>query len=143
MSSILLASACGGLAPDERTGGDGGRGDAQEVQIDTLQYDRVSVEQGDSTDWKKFTIEEATKATINVWWDDPKAISATIEVRDQAGDKIDDLKHDRSSNAEKLGPVKLKAGTYFLRVNAHDGASVYSYEVSTGSVGTGSKGPDL
>lgn len=141
--AILLMSACGGVGPDDMTGGDGGRGDAKEVALDTLLYDRVSVDQGDSTDWKKFEIEETTKATIKVWWDDPKAVSARIEIRDQAGDKISDLKHEKGESAEKLGPVKLKDGTYFLRVSAGAGASVYSYEISTGSGEDGGGGPDL
>lgn len=141
--AFLMISACGGLGPDERTGGDGGRGDSQPATLDTLVYDRVSIDQGDATDWKKFEIEEKTKATIKVWWDDPKAVAATIELRDQGGDKIADLKHDRRESAEQLGPVKLKEGVYFLRVASSEGASVYSLEIVTGSGDSGAPTPDL
>jgi len=139
-TSILVA--CGGLGPDERTGGDGGRGDAQPAAVDQLLYDRLSTEQGDSTDWKKFVIEETAKVSIKVWWDDPKAVAATVEVRDKAGEKIGDLKHDKNSQSEVLGPLKLKGGTYFLRFKADGGSSVYSYEISTGS-GGGDAAPDI
>ncbi|MFO0751246.1 MAG: hypothetical protein U1F43_37095 [Myxococcota bacterium] len=103
----------------------------------------MSLDQGDATDWKKFEIEDAVKATIKVWWDDPKAISATIELRDKGGDKIADLKHDKSASSEKLGPIKLKEGVYFLRIKSSAGASVYSYEISTGSGDSGSPVPDI
>ena len=141
--TVMMFAACGGLGPDERTGGDGGRGDSQPAAIDTLLYDRVSVEQGDSTDWKKFEIEEDTKVTIKVWWDDPKAVSATLELRNQGGEKIADLKHKSGSKSETLGPVKVKEGDYFLKVKATSGASVYSFEISTGSGDSGDPVPDL
>lgn len=143
LMTTLLLVACGGLGPDERTGGDGGRGDAQPAALDQLLYDRVSVEQGDSTDWKKFEVEETTKVTIKVWWDDPKAVGATVELRDQGGEKIADLKHQRGAQSESLGPVKLKEGAYFLKFRASSGASVYSYEISTGSGGGEDAAPDI
>lgn len=143
LMTTLFLVACGGLGPDERTGGDGGRGDAQPAALDQLLYDRVSVAQGDSTDWKKFKIEETSKVTIKVWWDEPKAVGATVEIRDQAGGKIVDLRHKAGEQSEVLGPVKLKAGDYFLRFHAASGASVYSYEISTGSGGSNDAAPDI
>lgn len=140
---FTVVAACGGIGPDERSGGDSGRGDAKPAALDTLLYDRVSLEQGDATDWKKFEIEDAVKAKIKLWWDDPKAIGAVVELRDQGGDKIADLKHDRTAASEILGPVKLKEGVYFLRVKASGGASVYSYEISTGSGDSGDPVPDI
>ena len=43
----LLFVACG-TGPDERSGGDAGRGDAKPAAVDTLLYDRVGVDDGDA-----------------------------------------------------------------------------------------------
>ena len=138
----LLFVACG-TGPDERSGGDAGRGDAKPAAVDTLLYDRVGVDDGDSTDWKSFKLEEGAKVTINVWWDDPKGVGATIELRDMDAKSLVKLKHASGSKQEKLGPTKLKEGTYFLRIQATSGASVYSYEIVTGSGDSPDAMPDL
>jgi hypothetical protein len=39
--------------------------------------------------------------------------------------------------------MKLKDGTYFVQVRASSGASVYSYEISSGSDDGGGGVPDL
>jgi len=139
-AAILLAC---GTGPDERSGGDAGRGDAKPAALDSLLYDRVGVDDGDSTDWKSFKLGEDAKVTINVWWDDPKAVGATIELRDMDAKSLVKLQHKPGQQSEKLGPTKLKEGTYFLRIQAGSGASVYSYEISTGSADTKGGVPDL
>lgn len=141
--SLATASLGCGLGADERSGGDAGRGDAKPAALDTLLYDRVGVDDGDSTDWKSFKLEEGAKVTINVWWDDPKAIGANIELRDMDAKSLVKLKHAKGSKQEKLGPTKLKEGTYFLRIQASSGASVYSYEIVTGSGESPDAVPDL
>ncbi len=141
--SLATALMGCGLGPDERSGGDAGRGDAQPAALDTLLYDRVGVDDGDATDWKSFKLEEGAKVTINVWWDDPKGVGATIELRDMDAKSLVKLKHASGSKQEKLGPTKLKEGTYFLRIQATSGASVYSYEIVTGSGDSPDAMPDL
>jgi len=132
-----------GTGPDERSGGDAGRGDARPAQIDALLYDRVGVDDGDATDWKSFKLEEAAKVSIDVWWDDPKSVSATVELLDLDAKSVAKLKHAKGAQKETLGPVKLAEGTYFLRFRAGSGASVYSFEISTGSDEGGDAAPDL
>lgn len=139
-----IASLGCGTGPDERSGGDAGRGDARPAQLDALLYDRVGVDDGDSTDWKSFKLEEGAKVTINVWWDDPKGVSATLELRDLDAKSVAKLKHERGAQKETLGPIKLAEGTYFLRFFASSGASVYSFEVTTGAGDDGGDAvPDL
>lgn len=137
-----LSLGCG-TGPDERSGGDAGRGDARPAQLDALLYDRIGVDDGDSTDWKSFKLEEGAKVTINVWWDDPKSISATVELRDLDAKSVAKLKHTKGAQKETLGPIKLAEGTYFLRFFASSGASVYSYEITTGADEPTDAVPDL
>lgn len=143
LGGLAAASGCGGVGPDERSGGDAGRGDARAAALDTLLYDRVGVDDGDSTDWKSFKIEEEAKVTIAVWWDDPKAIAASLELRDSDAKSLTKMAHKKGEQSEKMGPIKLKEGTYFLRVHASAGASVYSFEITSGSGGGEDAVPDL
>lgn len=148
LAMLLALTGIGGLGcgtgPDERSGGDAGRGDARPAQIDALLYDRVGVDDGDATDWKSFKLEEAAKVSIGVWWDDPKSVSATVELLDLDAKSVAKLKHAKGAQKETLGPIKLAEGTYFLRFRAASGASVYSFEISTGADDDGGDAaPDL
>ena len=139
--SVLIAGC--GIGYNERSGGDAGRGDAQATKLDALLYDRVSAEDGDHTDWKTFKLESNGTVSVNVWWDDPKSIGGVVEIRDQFGKSLAKLRHDRSERKETLGPIKLPEGAYFLQFEAKEGASVYSFEVLTGSGGVDDETPDL
>jgi len=136
---VPLLVACG-PGFDESTGGDGSRGEAREVKVDKATDDRVSAEQGDNTDWKKFVLDDEAKVTIHFWWDNPSVKVAT-SLRDELGQKLASLKHAGGQREEVLGPVKLKAGTYFIEVAASDGNSVYTFEVQTG--GASAPTPDF
>jgi hypothetical protein len=141
---MLISSGCG-VGFNENTGGDGGRGDARPVMANVLGYDRVSAEDGDHTDWKSVKLEDAGAVKVTIWWDDPSAVAATLEVRDQLGNAIPGalLKHNPSSRKEVLGPIKLAKGTSFIRVEASKGASVYSLEVQLEEDSPSGGGPDL
>ena len=121
--------ACGGIGFDERTGGDAGRGDAAGLKIGPLVYDRVDAPRGDNTDWKKFELEESGKVTLKVWWDEPKAAKAVVELFDEGGDRIEILKHSAADREEQIGPLKLKKGVWFVRVLASEGASTYTLKI--------------
>lgn len=140
--TLVLTAGCG-IGYNERSGGDAGRGDAQPARIESLLYDRVSAEDGDHTDWKSFKLESTATISVNVWWDDPKAVGAVVELRDQFGKSLAKISHDRKQRKETLGPIKLPEGAYFLQFEAKDGASVYSFEILTGSGGVDDETPDL
>ncbi|TNF29891.1 MAG: hypothetical protein EP329_14690 [Deltaproteobacteria bacterium] len=136
-----LLVACG-PGFDENTGGDGSRGEAREVRVDGPVDDRVSAEQGDNTDWKKFELEDTAKVTVHFWWDEP-SVAVSMTIRDELGQKLTAMKHGKGQREEQLGPIKLKAGAYFLEISASDGASVYTFEIQTGSGGGGAPTPDF
>lgn len=134
LSLAILLAACGpGL--DENTGGDGTRGEARAVAVDAAIDDRVSTDQGDGTDWKKFELDDAAKVTVRFWWDEP-GVNVSITLRDELGQKLTAMKHAPGQREEALGPIKLKGGSYFLEIAATGGASVYTFEVQTGGAGT-------
>lgn len=134
LSLATLLAACG-PGFDEKTGGDGTRGEAREVRVDAAIDDRVSAEQGDNTDWKKFELDDAAKVTVKFWWDEP-GIKVSITLRDELGQKLTSMTHASGQREEALGPIKLKGGSYFLEIAAGGGASVYTFEVQTGGAGT-------
>lgn len=136
--SALALIGCG-VGFNEMTGGDGGRGDARELAMETMQYDRVDAERGDHTDWKKFVLEEDAKVLITVWWMSPDTVKGSVELRDQRGELIKAIKHASDDRKEAVGPVKLSEGTYFIQFSATSGGSDYGFEVKT--EGSGSSGP--
>jgi hypothetical protein len=136
--SVAALGACG-TGFNEMTGGDGGRGDALEVPLATLLYDRVDAERGDHTDWKRFVLEEDTELSIKVWWMAPANVKATVELRDQKGDLVKSAKHDGGGKTLRLGPVELTEGTYFIQFEAKSGASDYGFELTP--KGGSSSGP--
>ncbi len=127
--AVLLAAACG-PGMDERSGGDATRGEAAQVALDTPFDDRVSAPQGDHTDWKTFSVDGPTRAEVHVWWDDP-GLAATVTVRDQFSAALGSLKHRPGERVERLGPLELEPGNYFIEVQASEGASVYTMEIRT------------
>jgi len=139
-ASALLIAGCG-IGFNEMTGGDGGRGDARDLALETLQYDRVDAARGDNTDWKKFTLEEDGKVQINVWWMAPEEVKSTVELRDQGGDLVKAVKHSGDDRKLMVGPQELKKGTYFIEFSATSGASDYGFEVKI--LGSSSSGPIL
>lgn len=142
VTCFVSLTGCG-IGYNEKTGGDAGRGDAQAVKTDALSYDRISSPDGDHTDWKTFKLEGAAAVSINVWWDDPKSVSASVELRDQFGKSMGKLSHKKGERKETLGPFKVPEGSYFLQFEATDGASVYSFEIITGAGGSTNELPDL
>jgi len=140
LTLATLLVACG-PGFDENTGGDGTRGEAREVRVDGPVDDRVSAIDGDNTDWKKFELDDDAKVTIHFWWDEP-GVGVSMTIRDELGQKLIAMKHGSGQREEALGPVKLKAGAYFLEVSATDGASVYTFEIQTGASG-GTPTPDF
>lgn len=128
----VLVAACG-VGFDEHTGGDGTRGEAQAVPVDQPVDDRVSADEGDHTDWKKFQLDAAAKVTVKLWWDNPR-ISASVTLRDELGQRVESVAASGSREAS-LGPVSLEGGTYYLEVVAKSAGSVYTFEIQTGSTG--------
>jgi hypothetical protein len=144
-SFCFITVGCG-VGFDERTGGDGGRGDAQSIQLGALHFDRVSATDGDHTDWKSFKLDEAQSFRVEIWWDEASSVRATIEARDALGNLIggSSLVHDRKVSSERTGPIGPLTGNVFLRIQASEGSSVYSLRVTPADGASGGAGgPDL
>lgn len=137
-ASVAALGACGG-GFNAMTGGDGGRGDALEVPLETMLYDRVDAERGDHTDWKRFVLEEEVELSIKVWWMAPADVKATVELRDQKGDLVKSASHRGDGKTLTLGPVELSEGTYFIQFEAKSGGSDYGFELKP--KGGASSGP--
>ena len=136
--ALTLGSACG-VAFDEMSGEDAKRGGATQIALNAPIDDRVDAATGDNTDWKAFVLDEAAEATLRVWWDSP-GLEATVVVRNpEARSEIAET-HRPGSRRDVIGPVQLPAGTYFVQVQATEGASVYTLEVLASDAGAGGSG---
>ena len=138
---VLALGACG-ASMDEKSGGDELRGSAGEIPVNQPADDRVSAEQGDHTDWKAFALEAAATVKLEIWWDNPQ-VAANVALFDQFGTAQGRLNHRKGQRKDILGPVPLGEGSWFVRVQATEGASVYTVEVTTSDAprkGSGSGG---
>ena len=139
LAGVWLCTACGpSLA--EHSGKDMARGKAVKIKLDQAYDDRVSAPEGDNTDWKTFTLEYPTTVTLKVYWDSPNKLDATVMVADHVNVVKGTIRHNPGQREELAGPVTLDEGTWFVRVRAYKGSSVYTLEVLQGEGSTGGDG---
>ena len=131
-SLLLVFTVVAGCGPgfNAASGEDARRGGAVACAVNTLMYDRVSESQGDDTDWKTFELVADANVRIRIWWDDPE-VEAMVTLYNQRARMIAEILHEEDVHMDELEPIGLDAGTYFLRIEAEDGASVYSLELDT------------
>lgn len=134
-SSSLALSFCASSYPPDT---DATRSYATEIPVNSTVDDRVAFYEKDKSDWKRFTINEKTTALINIYWDDPEIVSQ-INLYDQFGGKMRELKHQKGAEKDSIKDLLLNGGTYFVEITAQKGSSVYTIEVLTGDMtqGTG------
>ena len=135
----LLVPGCG-VKPDAKSGNDYTKSMALPVNIGATVDDKVDAKKGDSTDWKRFKVEDPGPLKINVYWDSPDNIDATLELRTNIGVKIATLrhKHKKKSPKDTISKKNIGPGAYFSKIHADKGASVYTVEVLTGALTSGS-----
>jgi len=135
---ILATFGCGGPKEASVETGDETKSAARDMTPGTLVDDKVSKSE-DPVDWRRFTVEEQTPATLNIYWDNPK-VGAKVGIRDMFGGTVAELVHASGAEKDGLANVTLKEGTYFVEVACTSGASVYTLELFLGSATGGSFG---
>lgn len=136
----FVGLACGGLK-DKNSGGDHVRGKAVDVKLNVTHDDSISADEGDHTDWKHFVLGASMTLTVNAYWDDP-SVDTVVNVLDQFGGRIFELKHKPGERENHWRGVKLREGEYFLEVVASRGASVYTLEITAKGTVTDVDGTD-
>ena len=136
---VLLVTACV-ASPDSNSGNDYTQSMAKPIDIGATVDDKVDAKKGDNTDWKRFNIEDPGPLKINIYWDNPDKIDATLGLYTAIGVKIGSIKHKSDDKAPKdsLSKKFIGPGSYFLRIHADKGASVYTVEVLAGNAINGS-----
>ncbi len=113
---------------DTKSGGDHVRGKAKEIQFGGTWDDHVSADEGDHTDWKRFTVQGDSVIRIDCWWDDP-SVEAVVKVKDQFGGGVFELEHESGVRRDRWDNMKLREGEYYLEIVAGRGGSVYTLEL--------------
>lgn len=141
--AALALVACGS-APEENSGGDAYRNEAQPMPLDEWVTGELDLDGGDTTDWKSIDLEAAGKLVVELKADKKGAV-VQVGVFDKYGIALGD--GTRKAGTDVLSvPVKAKAeGRYFVRVVHRDGdKTVYSLRaVMDDSGGGGDAVPDL
>lgn len=138
----LALGACGGGGPEEKSGGDAYRNEAQPMPLDEWVTGELDAGGGDTTDWKSITLEEAGKLTVELKADKKGAV-VHVGVFDKYGQAVG--YGTRKAGADPVSvPVKAKnAGLYFVRIqHKNDAKTAYSVRAVAGE-GGGEAAPDL
>jgi hypothetical protein len=123
----LTAPGCK-FVGDKNSGEDASRGGAVPLELGVAADDRLSLKQGDNTDWKSFALDADSEVTVQIWWDDP-TIKGSVTLRDQFGAKLASVSHEAGKRQETLGPLTAPAGQNFIEVFVSRGATVYTIQV--------------
>ncbi len=127
-------------SPDSHSGNDYTQSMAAPIDVGATVDDKVDAKKGDNTDWKRFNIEDSGPVKINIYWDNPDKIDATVALYTAIGVKIGEIKHksDDKSPKDTLVKKSVGPGSYFVKIHADKGASVYTLEVLAGDSINGS-----
>lgn len=134
----LVLAACG-TSFNAGTGGDGGRGDATELQLGALLWDRVDAEAGDHTDWKRLELEAPARLRIRAFTFEPRGFKGVLELRDERGQVVATL--PLTDRVQDLATDALDGGAWFVQVAASEGAADYGLEVTLAAGKAQKRGP--
>lgn len=136
---VLLLAACGSH-PEENSGGDAYRNEAQPMPLDEWVTGELDRDNGDTTDWKQVAV-DGGKLTMELKAD-KKGASIKIEVYDKYGISIG-VGAAGSKEDSLAVPVNAKGGKLFVRIE-HRGGPKTAYSVrATADGGGDGGGPDL
>ena len=114
---------------DTASGGDEQLMGARNVMLGVPTTDRVSNRTHDNTDWKSFEyLGYRGRIVLDVYWDEP-GVGADISVRNQFNQVLLVVKHRNKVQHEKLGPLNVSAGKYYVRIRCNEGESAYTLKI--------------
>lgn len=129
---MVAATACGG-DPDENSGGDAYRNEAQAMPLDEWVAGDLDVDGGDRTDWRAVDLDASGKLNVELNADEK---DATVDVRvyDRHGYPLGSVVRPNGA----AGPVKVtvkakRDGRYFIMIQQKSGvATAYSVRATVG-----------
>lgn len=128
---VMLLAGCG-PGPDGNSGGDEDRAKAAEIALATVVDGRVSPGDGDATDWFRVRLDAPGSYTVSIYWD-TRDVEATVSAFDTFGNELGSVTHAPGAPVDYL-PVSCDGEHLFFRIQAEEGASVYSVEILQGQV---------
>jgi len=138
LPTIAITTGCGLFESnlDKNSGGDHVRGKAKAIEIGQTHDDYVSAPDGDHTDWKSFSLPDTALLEVHAYWDNPE-INAVVNVRDQFGGRIFELKHTAGKREDHWTDIRMRDGDFYLEVIAKRGSSVYTLELKRAGTSPG------
>ena len=143
LALVVLAALPGcGSHPEESSGGDAYRNEAQPMPMDEWVTGELDLGNGDTTDWKVLALEDSGKLAIELKAD-KKGAKILVGVYDKHGMSIG-VGSSKSGEEGVTVPVKAtSSGKLFVKVE-HRGGDKTAYSVrATMDGGGGGGGPDL
>jgi len=114
------------LASDWASGPNQLRNGAEEMTLDTTIVDNVSIDRGDQTDWKYFTVPASGVVAVQVTFDNAGA-KGEIVVTDELGKIIATFEDEKRRLLDKV-TFKANPGRYYVQVVVQSEDSDYSLQ---------------
>ncbi|MBH23577.1 MAG: hypothetical protein CMH57_03740 [Myxococcales bacterium] len=132
--ALGLAAGCGpGGKPvelevpaDWASGPDKLRDGANEITLDTTVVDNVSIDRGDRTDWKYFTVPASGVISVTVTFDNSDALGQMM-VTDDVGQIIATFVDERRRMLDRV-TFKADPGRYYVQIWVEELDSDYSLQ---------------
>tara|TARA_B100000579_G_scaffold414265_1_gene407714 strand:+ start:339 stop:842 length:504 start_codon:yes stop_codon:yes gene_type:complete len=129
-----------GPGRDSSSGGDQSIATAKVIVPGIPSTDRISAEQYDNTDWKKFEFDQVRgRVQVDIYWDEPD-LEAVVNLRDQFGAVVFAWRHVKGRQHESYSDIRVREGVYYLEIKCASGETVYTLEVTDLSTGKGGRG---
>ncbi|MDP6943636.1 MAG: hypothetical protein QF464_05755 [Myxococcota bacterium] len=131
---VCLAAVigCGGGDPEAGSGGDAYRNEAQDMPLDELVDDSLSLDEADRTDWKALEIEDGGQLAVEFLADEAET-KTFLAVFDRYGTQLGAAQRS-GGQVSTLSVDVPRGGRYFLVVQALEGPpTAYSVMVSLGA----------
>jgi len=133
----LLAgpAACGGY-PDDNSGGDAYRNEAQAMPMGEWVAGDLDLDGGDRTDWKAVDLDTGGKLNVEFNADEAGA-AVSVAVYDRYGYALGSVARPKGAEGPVKVTVKAKRdGRYFIMIQQKDGgATAYSVRATLGDGG--------
>jgi len=133
LAALMAATtACGGN-PEENSGGDAYRNEAQLMPLEEWVAGDLDADGGDRTDWKAIELDDAGKLNVELNADE-KSAAVDVRVYDRYGYPLGSVTRPEGGDGPVKVAVKAKRdGRYFIMIQQKSGvATAYSVRATVG-----------
>jgi hypothetical protein len=123
---FLLASCI--TPPDGKSGGDGDRHEAKQLQMNQWVPDSIAYSDGDRTDWRYMEVEDSGLLVVELQFDNENA-NVNVEIFDKYGKRLTRHVKRAKEDVNLQFTQEVQGGKYFVKVQAESEGDKTGYSL--------------